>query len=346
MNISALEREYALLPVKEKLHFHSQCIGRKNANIVRKHIDLLTRKKQQLSMQHRNNEEYYSHEIRFSDWLYNCGASGSFDACNHTKLTPAELDLVLTLRDIRSLSQHTAQLELRNKVSFADFERSRNSWTLTSRYIFISREIGDWNNDKYSKGWHRAHGGVYEITERSVSMISRKSGKLLHKFDVDKWQGHWFLNTLNQYNVTQTVTSKIPKKIRLRDDVKARKCGKTAAGHQCYALSVLGQIWQYAVVSGKHVFHHQNMDALDAGLKLKIEQKNGVLKRGEEKLIDVAFCQQLGFCSAGIQEACAIMGIDSDAQYELRHLRPLFKRYNDELLHFKSEIRTLLKCAR
>ncbi len=200
-------------------------------------------------------------------------------------------------------------------------ERDASHSVKLGNWVVTTEQYGDWNNDKYSRSYHRQYGGVFEIDGRTIE-FKRPHGKgfIVKHVQLYSWAGDFVARAV----IEAGLAPKKPKyslKIRLNKAYDAKKvCAKR--GYVVYSRTLLGGHVDYVIERNGVVFHAVNSSELFKGLHNKI-RKQGLKLKG--KLIGFDDCKKLGFCDVGIREFCENLGLDIKKLYAPFEIRALLK---------------------
>lgn len=222
---------------------------------------------------------------------------------------------------------------------------SKNYTTLLTlgAWSVKAEENGSWNNNKYSKAYHRKFGGVWEVDSRTVH-FSRPWGKgQINKIiNLSSWQGDFLAKSIIEAGLSPKKYN-APKAVRLNDAYDAKHI-ETKRGYKIYSRTLLGVHVDWAIVSPNGVtFHHDSRRELIRGLNKKIQAK---VKAKFSKQINWKFVKELGFCDKGIKEFLSITGLNKESAYSPEEVHRAIQRvgYN-AVAHFASELNTLAKAC-
>lgn len=205
-------------------------------------------------------------------------------------------------------------------------------------------ENGAWNNNKYSKSWHRSHGGVWEVEGRTIT-ISRPwgRGEIKKTVELESWQGDFLAKAIIEAGL-QPKSYNAPKSVRLNDAYDAKHI-ETKRGYKIYSRTLLGAHVGYVIVSPNGVtFHHESRKELVRGLSNKIQAR---VQASFSKEINWKLVRELGFCKEGIREFLSITGLKEEKSYSPREVHTAIKNVGYQAVsHFSSELNTLAKACK
>lgn len=198
-------------------------------------------------------------------------------------------------------------------------------------YTFECVEQGTYNNNKYSKGYHRKYGGVWE--KEKAFIIINKNNQFFKKVEVDNFKGDLIVKIIKALDLIPN--SNIPLYIRINSAYDAILI-KSIRGYKIYKRTILDQFYDYVIVSpDKLTYHDENLKNLFIGLKEKI--KTAALK-SENKLVNYKILRSLGFCKSGITEVANYLNLDTRKNYNISEIEDIFKNNNlTELSQFKKD---------
>jgi hypothetical protein len=207
------------------------------------------------------------------------------------------------------------------------------------KIIFTQTEKVEWNNHKYSKGWHRAHGGVKEVSDRQV-VIERIDGrakgglKLLATVQFDGWRGNVLLQAIKNSGIFTAPASKAPLSVRLDkfyDATAIRQIGHV----KIWRRTLLGETVDFCAVLNGVTFHAKNQREAVRGVHYKI--KAVAQKRNEP--ISYKLCKDLGFCDTGIKQFCEVFNLDLHGTYSPVQIEELVANDTAKAAPFEQELR-------
>lgn len=186
-------------------------------------------------------------------------------------------------------------------------------------YEFKFIESGNYNNNKYSKSYHKKYGGAWE-KENSYVIVNRNN-EFLKKIEVDNFKG----NTLHKiiHELTDKVVSDVPLYVRLNEYYDA-KIIKSILGYTIYKRTLLDQFYDYVIVSpDKLTYHDSELKNLFIGLKEKVRTKS---LKAENKLVNFKILRLLGFCKDGITQVAEYLELSTSKNYSVDEIVDLFKK--------------------
>ena len=211
------------------------------------------------------------------------------------------------------------------------------------KFLFSQHEHVEWNNNKYSKGWHRKYGGVKEVSDRRVNIykIDRRAKdgkKLLATVEFDAWRGNILLAAIKNSGLFTEPNCKNPLSIRL-DKWYDAKLVRVIGNIKIYERTLIGGFVDYCAVLNKITFHAKTMRESISGLNKKI--KAATKKLNEP--ISYALCKKLGFCENGIRDFCETFSLDIDGTYSPQEVEKVVSGNISAAAPFESELRTMAK---
>lgn len=211
------------------------------------------------------------------------------------------------------------------------------------KIIFTQLEHVEWNNHKYSKGWHRKFGGVKEVSDRRVvieKIDGRAKGgkKQLVVVPFDAWRGNVLLTAIKESGLFAAPESKAPLSVRL-DKFYDAKIVRTIGHIKIYERTLLGEQVDYCAVLNGVTFHAETVRTSVSGLHNKI--KSAAKKRNEP--ISFKLCRELGFCKEGIKAFCDAFGLDINDSYSPDKIEALVKADTAKAAPFEHELRVMAK---
>lgn len=204
-------------------------------------------------------------------------------------------------------------------------------------WIISSDEAISWDNNCYSKAWHRQHGGKKVVDYRLVMIRRLAADGSIEKRDIkiDGWRGQWALKALVESGVVAPVkvAAKLkPVQLNAAFDVRLVR---TVMGISIYERTLLGEHHDYCAVAGSVTFHAGSIRAALKGLHKKTTE----VQIRKNSPINWDFCKQLGFCDTGIREFCADFGINSKGSYSPDTIRDLVKADLSTAAKYENELR-------
>jgi hypothetical protein len=217
------------------------------------------------------------------------------------------------------------------------------SKVVIGKFIFTQHEHVEWNMNRYSKGWHRQHGGVKEVSNRRV-IISKadkrvKGGfKTLATVPFDAWRGNVLLQAIKESGLFTPPESTLNLSIRLDkfyDGRLIRVMGKL----RIYERTLLGEFVDYCVVLNGVTYHAETIRDAVKGIHTKIK---AAFKKVNEP-ISYKLCKDLGFCDNGIRAFCDAFGLSIKDTFSPAYIESLVKAEPSKAAPFESELRTMAK---
>jgi hypothetical protein len=208
---------------------------------------------------------------------------------------------------------------------------------------FKQLETVEWDNHRYSKSWHRAHGGVKMVSDRRIT-ITKKDGrvkggvKTLAVVEFDAWRGNILLHAIKESGLFSVPESKAPMPVRL-DRFYDAKIIRTVGHIKIYARTLLGEFVDYCAVLNNVTFHAETPKEAIKGLNEKI--KAATKKKNEP--ISYKLCKELGFCDAGIKQFCSAFGLDIKGTFSPGYIEELVKAEPEKAAPFEHELRVVAK---
>lgn len=211
------------------------------------------------------------------------------------------------------------------------------------KFIFEKDETITWDNNRYSKSWHRKFGGVKEVSNRTIT-IYKKDGrarggrKQLAVVPFDAWRGNVLLAAIKQSGLFTVTASKAPLSVRL-DKFYDAKCVRTIGNIKIWHRTLLGEHVDYCAVVNGVTFHAYKKKTAVKGLCEKIK-KAAQLKN---EPISYKLCKELGFCDPGIRAFCDDFGLDIKGTYSPEYIESIVKARPDLAAPFAHELRVVAK---
>ena len=212
------------------------------------------------------------------------------------------------------------------------------TYSRVGNWFISSYESVSYDNSCYSKAWHRRHGGRKIVESRTV-MIRRMHNECVEARDikVNDWRGQWLLNALCEADVIAPIKiSGHLKTIQLNKFLGVRLI-RSINGVSLYERTLVDTHYDYCVAKGKITFHANTISNGLKGLRRKLAISTGV-PLAKSRLINVALCQSLGFCDAGIKEFCHDFDLDINAEYSAKRIYQIISadlslaaKYQEEL---------------
>lgn len=214
--------------------------------------------------------------------------------------------------------------------------------TVVGAFYFLESENVEWNMNRYSKGWHRAHGGCKEVTDRKVTVYQycpRRKVKLHMVASVPfaSWAGNTVLRALKGCGLFAPVKSALPLSVRL-DAYYDAKLIETKHGYKIYSRTLLGEHQDYVIVSPLGMVYH---DADKSKLIVGVIAKTRAKSRKLEGLIDWKKCRSLGFCVEGLTLFCSVFGLSTKERYTPAEIEGAVRKAPEKAVPFLSELKTL-----
>jgi hypothetical protein len=218
-------------------------------------------------------------------------------------------------------------------------------WTVTAH------ENGEWNNNKYSKSWHRKYGGVWEVESRDVTFSTscRKDPKRV-LVKLTSWRGDWLAKAVAKAGLAPE-KSAAPMSVRLNKAYDAKiVMRRKQEGQEDVAIwkrTLLGETIDFCAVGkfdGKKITYHDSswLTAMKG-----LEKKAGAQRlRAEGRVIDRALIKNLHFCDQGVAEFCRIVGIENRGTYTPEQIHEAIQKAGyRSVAHFAPELKTLAKAV-
>ena len=234
-------------------------------------------------------------------------------------------------RVLRLVSEKAENLK-RTARQFAECQRlleaqRRKGQARIGSLIFRGVEEGEWVNDRYSRSWHRQHGGVWEVSERRVDMLAvNRCGELevIRSVQLQSFRGHWLVRSIVELLDLEKVSVPTPlKPVQMGDYYSIRQL-RSIAGVDLYVRMLAGEIVDYAVAVGGETYHAESPREAIRGLRRKIserERAEAARVARDREMITAEYGSDLGFCAAGMEEFCDFNGLDIDGRYSRGELR-------------------------
>lgn len=223
---------------------------------------------------------------------------------------------------------------------------SPHFFALVDGWIITLLEEGDWNRDRYSKSWHRAHGGVWQVSSRTVRIRRVAADGTLETRDqeVSAWRGNYLLNAIVAAGLIERSWS-APLGIRLHAAFDARQV-RSLLGWTIWERTLVGEHVDYCAVRRGQTYHAATVKAAIAGLRTKIQAATTRLDRDGKITIETGL--KLGFCKAGMRNFADDFGLDENGAYTPQEIEHAIKAHVspnmslDELIQpYRAELRTL-----
>lgn len=216
----------------------------------------------------------------------------------------------------------------------------QNTIARVGKWWVSSKEDGQWNNDRYSKSWHRQNGGVWEVESRTV-LIRRYDAekKVVIKRDkeVSGWRGNWALQACQAAGILRP--KKIPsrlKSVQLNPLFGVRKV-RQLGSMEVFERTLAGEHYDFCLLWHGLTFHADSQRVAVQGLR----QKMADVERKRNALINFRFCRSLGFCEEGIRQFCADFGLDPKGAYSPDEIRAAVERDRSAAGIYTGELRKL-----
>ena len=225
---------------------------------------------------------------------------------------------------------------------------SKNNTKTTAQmgaWAVVASEKGDWNS-RYSKTWHRQHGGVWEVDSRTVT-FTRPWGRGQRRITVelDGWRGDWLATAVVKAGLAPA-KSAAPMSVRLNKAYDA-KIASRRGQVTIWQRTLLVEVADFCATlkrDGKTVtFHAYTPREAVAGLRKKIKAAQ---LRAEGKIIDRTLINKLHFCDQGVEEFCRITGIENRGTYTPDQIHAAIRAVGYEsVAHFAPELKTLAQAT-
>jgi len=216
-------------------------------------------------------------------------------------------------------------------------ERDYKHEESVGKWVISSHQSGDWNNNKYSKTWHRSHGGVFEISTRKL-FFKKPHGRGFIKKEVElkSWQGDFVAKAVIELGLAPK-KSKYSMKIRINKAFDAIFLYERR-GYKFYSRTILGEHADYVIESPLGmIYHDEDKSKLIQGLHKKI--RNAARKL--QGIISWNKCKTLGFCDSGIKEFCNVFGFSTAGQYTLTEIEKAVRKNINAAEPFIPELKIL-----
>ena len=227
-------------------------------------------------------------------------------------------------------------------------QQGRDASVRIGQAIVAAVEVGRWNYDRYSKGWHRQHGGVWEVQGRRVELLrANRVGALevVRKVWIDGFRGHWLIRAIAElYDLPKVRVPRALKAVQMGDFFEVEQV-RSLGGVRIYRRTLAGETVDYCAVMEGTTYHAAGARAALVGLRHKCKQARGAAARvasAEAEMLTVEHGRRLGFCEAGMNSFCVANGVDFHGAYsrgDLRQRIALRKRHNQE--HWGRELRQI-----
>jgi len=242
-------------------------------------------------------------------------------------------------------------------VSSVETDKSDGYFHIGNIVVHVE-EHGEWNNNRYSKAYHRQYGGVWQRDHIEVG-IYRKHGKgfVCSSHTVESFRGKWLTKiiiedglikpvgkanaiTLDKYHTAKRVTSDDDKNLEKIFDVKL---------YERYLLK--GSVEDYVAVNHNGVTYHDTAPELAIkGLEKKVrgqmEQANKTKALREFSVITREYVKDaLGFCEPGVNKFLEVIGYtcpdDIDKVKSVDLIKNIKATPRKDLKPFKDELKSL-----
>lgn len=225
-------------------------------------------------------------------------------------------------------------------LAAADIHPLGNGWW------YLKIEEVSWDNSRYSKAWHRAHGGAKSVDRRAVE-FRRWSGKAGHSniesrtAELTGWRGDWLARAVVDAGLAPEKPA-APLSIRLHAAYDAELVS-SSHGYRIYRRTLVGAPIDWVVVAPLGTtYHSADRKALLRGLRNKIRRSTA---RIEGRLIDWAKCKALGFCDGGIRAFCNDFDLDPKGAYTPEEIEAAIRASAYRASQYMDELRTLAKAV-
>lgn len=202
------------------------------------------------------------------------------------------------------------------------------------------RQIEDvsWDNNRYSKSWHRQYGGVKSVGDRRVAFKRMtKRGVESKTVNVSGWRGDWLAKSVVEAGLAPKCKEMPSLKIRLNKAYGA-KLIEVKRGYKIFQRTLLDSPVDWVIQSPLGmIYHDYDRKNLVKGLHNKIRQQSRKL----QGLINWGMCKKLGFCSEGILEFCDLFGFDADSSYTPREIETEVRKHPELAVPFLSDLKIL-----
>ena len=207
-------------------------------------------------------------------------------------------------------------------------------------WIISSSESVSWDNNKYSKSYHRQYGGVKTVDARTVYVRRWNCGEIENRdIQVSSWAGYWALKALIQSGVVSPV--KVPSKLKsvqLNNAFEVRLM-RTILGVSIYERTLAGSHYDYCALVGSVTFHADSIRECLRGLHKKTTE----ITVAKNSPINWDFCRALGFCETGIEEFCSDFNLDIKGNYSPEKIHHAVKTDMGTAAKYEYELRKVAK---
>ena len=229
------------------------------------------------------------------------------------------------------LGRHTTQVSFESiKGGYAGSHVRIGDW------IISSMEDVSYDNNYYSKTWHRAHGGKKSVDARIVQIRKWTPEGIINKDShISTWAGNWLINGLvNAGIVTPVKLPKSLKSVQLNTAFNVRLI-RTVLGVSVYERTFADCHYDYCAVAGNVTFHGSSIRDCLKGLHKKTTE----IKIAKETPINWDLCKSLGFCDTGIEEFCSDFGLDLKGNYSPEKINDIVKTDLSKASKYEQELK-------
>lgn len=213
-------------------------------------------------------------------------------------------------------------------------------------WFYDVRTEESWDNNRYSKSWHRTYGGAKSVSTTVYFARRFDNGvKEAHQIDI-KRQGDFVLNAgikLGLFKPVKKAGAGLD--VRLKNVFDAHVVEtfeKNGIGYRVYSRTLNGHHYDWCIVSEDGcTFHHDDRDQLLTGW---IYKKSSIEDaKLESKKITWSVCRKLGFCETGIGAFCEAFDLNADSYITADDLYQLVINNKEKAKPFLNELNVLAK---
>lgn len=230
-------------------------------------------------------------------------------------------------------------IEYNAQKNWAEFCKNK---TVINKHVFALESDISWDNNFYSKSWHRKYGGKKEVSNRRVEIFvfdpSNFFGtKCIERVQISQLRDEEILKVAaNFFGFKEKKLSTAEKSIKLKWYFDAEKIEQNI-----YALKIGDKIFHYCATDEKTgaTYHADTVESAKSGLTQKIEAK----KLEIQKRISIDYCRdELHFCKFGIQSFLQNVGLEKVTEISVAGLKKYLSRIpKSNFLQYSSELKQL-----
>ena len=242
-------------------------------------------------------------------------------------------------------------------VSISSIESSKkDGYYHLGMYVVYIKEHGTWDNNRYSKAYHRQYGGVWEREKIEVK-IYKKSGATIRCTThlIDSFRGKWLTKLLIGEGIVKEnrersaiTLDRLHSARRVKDiELKNLESENKIFLYERYIIK--GQIEDYVAVKGGTTYHDKNPRLAIKCLNEKIATKKREQQaRGIHRVITREFVsKKMNFCQSGINSFLSKIGFEFPEEIDEIKTVDLIKKIKAtkkaDLSQFAEEISRLKK---